>query len=129
MPRIRLNLHKLSVTQKIAKAEQIVAALTGNPSFPTPSPTLASITAAANELKTANADVLASTSALAVFSSLAAAVMLANVGDGVGKLGLPVSAATICSAFAIFCVTDSLCRLRRIRGMTISFQVSGALRA
>jgi|ERR1041384_7213491 hypothetical protein len=60
MPRIRLNLHKLSVTQKIAKAEQIVAALTGNPSFPTPSPTLASITAAANELKTANADVLAS---------------------------------------------------------------------
>jgi hypothetical protein len=60
MPRIRLNLHKLSITEKIAKAEQIVAAMTGNPSFPTPSPTLASITTAANELKTANADVLAS---------------------------------------------------------------------
>ena len=60
MPRIRLNLSKLSITEKIAKARQIVTALTGNASFPTPSPPLASITTAANELKTANDEVLAS---------------------------------------------------------------------
>lgn len=60
MPRIRLNLSKLSITEKIAKARQIVTALTGNADFPTPSPPLANITTAANELKTANDEVLAS---------------------------------------------------------------------
>jgi len=58
MPRIRLNLHRLSVIEKVTKAEQIVTALTGNASFPTPSPALAAITTAANDLKTANDDVL-----------------------------------------------------------------------
>jgi fibronectin type III domain protein len=59
MAKIRLNLDKLSVPEKIAKAHQIVAALTGNADFPTPSPPLATITSAANELKTADDDVLA----------------------------------------------------------------------
>lgn len=59
MPRIRLNLHRLTIREKIAKAHQIVAALTGNADFPTPSPPLASITGAANEATTADDDVLA----------------------------------------------------------------------
>jgi len=56
MPKIKLNLSKLSVPEKLAKAEQIVLKMTGNASFPTPSPSLVSITTAANELKTAFAE-------------------------------------------------------------------------
>jgi Fibronectin type III domain len=59
MSRIKLNLSNLSVAQKIAKAKQIVTALTGNPTFPTPSPSLASITAAATALTTADTEVQA----------------------------------------------------------------------
>jgi len=58
MAKTRLNLGSLTIAEKIAKAQQIVAALTGNASFPTPSPALANITSAANELKTASDDVL-----------------------------------------------------------------------
>jgi hypothetical protein len=36
MPRIRLNLKNLTVTEKIAKGRQIVTAMTNNASFPTP---------------------------------------------------------------------------------------------
>ena len=43
MPKTKLNLHNLSIVAKIAKAKQIVAALTGNPNFPTPNPTLNAI--------------------------------------------------------------------------------------
>lgn len=50
MARIRLNLKKLSVTDKIAKARQIVTAMSNNASFPNPSPPLTEITAAADEL-------------------------------------------------------------------------------
>lgn len=56
MPKIRLNLAGLSIAEKLAKARQIVTALTGNTNFPTPSPALANITTAANELETAGAE-------------------------------------------------------------------------
>lgn len=57
MPRVKLNIRSLSTTEKVAKARQIVTALTGNPSFTTPHPALAAITAAADELETAFGDV------------------------------------------------------------------------
>lgn len=50
MARIRLNLKKLSITDKIAKARQIVTAMSNNASFPNPSPPLSEITAAADEV-------------------------------------------------------------------------------
>lgn len=56
MPKIKLNLSSLSIPQKIAKAQQIVTALTGNVSFPTPAPALAIITTATNDLSTAYAE-------------------------------------------------------------------------
>src|SRR3954462_8652021 len=56
MSKIKLNLSKLTVTEKLAKAEQIVLKMTGNANFPTPSPGLVAITTAANELKTAYAE-------------------------------------------------------------------------
>lgn len=56
MAKIRLNLSTLSIPQKLAKAQQIVTALTGNGSFATPSPALANITAAVAALNTAYAE-------------------------------------------------------------------------
>lgn len=56
MPRVKLNLKGLSALEKIAKARQIVTALTGNASFPTPTPPLTKVTAAADALETAYAD-------------------------------------------------------------------------
>jgi hypothetical protein len=53
MPRLKLNFRRLAIPEKIARAQQIVAALTGNANFPTPHPTLAAVTAAINELETA----------------------------------------------------------------------------
>jgi len=53
MSKIRLNLSSLPIPQKIGKAQQIIAALTGNTSFPTPSPSLAGVTSAANDLNAA----------------------------------------------------------------------------
>jgi hypothetical protein len=53
MSKIKLNLSSLTVPQKLAKAQQIVSALTGNGSFPTPSPALANITSAVTELDAA----------------------------------------------------------------------------
>ena len=40
MARIKLNLKSLSVTDKIAKGQQIVTAMTNNASFPNPNPPL-----------------------------------------------------------------------------------------
>ena len=64
MARIRLNLRRLSVTEKIAKGRQIVTAMTNNTSFPNPSPPLTELSAALDELhkgydmvKAAKADV------------------------------------------------------------------------
>lgn len=59
MSKIKLNFTRLSVTDKIAKARQIVTALTGNASFTTPTPALASVTTAINDLETANTATLA----------------------------------------------------------------------
>ena len=53
MPKIKLNLRGLTIPEKIARTQQIVAALTGNTNFPTPHPTLAEVMAAVNELETA----------------------------------------------------------------------------
>ena len=53
MPKIKLNFHSLTIPEKIARAQQVVAALTGNTNFPTPHPTLAEVTAAADALEAA----------------------------------------------------------------------------
>lgn len=53
MARIRLNLKKLSVTDKIAKGRQIVTAMSSNGSFPNPNPPLTEVTAALDELSQA----------------------------------------------------------------------------
>lgn len=57
MAKVKLNIRGLSTTDKVAKARQIVKALTGNPDFTTPQPTLATITTGADELETAHGDV------------------------------------------------------------------------
>lgn len=56
MGRIKLSFNRLSLTEKIAKARQLVSALSDNPGFSTPSPTLATLTAAINETETAAAE-------------------------------------------------------------------------
>lgn len=53
MARIKFNLRTLSIPEKIARAQQIVAALTGNPNFTSPHPPLAQVTAAIGELEAA----------------------------------------------------------------------------
>jgi hypothetical protein len=50
---VALKLARLSVPRKIEKAKAIVAAMTGNANFPTPSPTLETITQLANGLEMA----------------------------------------------------------------------------
>ena len=50
MAKVKLNFRRLSVPEKIAKAKQIVTALTGNANFPNPNPPLATITAGTNGL-------------------------------------------------------------------------------
>ncbi len=62
MPRVRLNLKNLTVTEKIAKGRQIVTAMTNNASFPTPTPPLNEVTAALDELSQAYALVQAAKS-------------------------------------------------------------------
>ena len=51
--KVSLGLAKMPIPLKIEKARHIVTAITGNVSFPTPFPTLASITTAINALETA----------------------------------------------------------------------------
>ncbi len=53
MSKIKLNFSRLPLTDKIARARQIVAALTGNASFPTPTPPLASATTAIDNFEAA----------------------------------------------------------------------------
>jgi hypothetical protein len=54
--KVKLNLRKLSVPEKVARARQMISALTGNPDFPTPSPTLAAATAVTDDLAQAFQD-------------------------------------------------------------------------
>lgn len=56
MPKTKLNLRKLSVTEKIQFARQIITSMTGNGAFPAPDPTLAIISTAASELENAYND-------------------------------------------------------------------------
>ena len=53
MPKVKLNISRLSINDKIGKCRQIVTAITGNPNFPSPNPPLATITAALNDLDAA----------------------------------------------------------------------------
>jgi hypothetical protein len=54
MTKIKLNFRQLSITDKIARAKQIVTAIQSQAAvFTNPSPPLATVTAAANELETA----------------------------------------------------------------------------
>jgi len=56
MARIKLDFKGLAPADKIIRAEQIVASLTGNPNFPTPNPPLAMVTNAINTLRTSIVD-------------------------------------------------------------------------
>jgi hypothetical protein len=53
MARVKLNLRDLSVTEKSAKGRHLVASMTNNPNFTKPQPTLAEVTAAADDLDAA----------------------------------------------------------------------------
>jgi len=53
MPKIKLGLNKMSVADLIGLSQQIANAMTGNPSFPTPNPPLATVTGATDALQTA----------------------------------------------------------------------------
>lgn len=55
MGKIKLDLRNLPVQEKIAKARTIITSLTGNPNFPTPTPTLAVVTGATDGLETSAA--------------------------------------------------------------------------
>lgn len=57
MGKIKLNLSNLPITEKIAKARTIITALTGNPDFTTPTPTLLVINGVTDDLETAAAKV------------------------------------------------------------------------
>lgn len=56
MARIKLDFRDLSPADKVVRAEQIVASLTGNLNFPTPNPTLATVTTAIDALQTSIVD-------------------------------------------------------------------------
>ncbi len=53
MSRIKLNFSRLTLIEKIARARQIVTALSGNARFPTPIPALATVTTAIDDLEKA----------------------------------------------------------------------------
>lgn len=50
---VKLGFLRLTVEQKIVRARAVVAAMTGNPNFPTPLPTLADVTTATDALELA----------------------------------------------------------------------------
>lgn len=53
MSKIKLNLQRLTIPEKTARAQQIVAAITGNANFSSPQPALAQVTAAIDDLDAA----------------------------------------------------------------------------
>lgn len=53
MSKVKLNFRSLSVPEKVARGREIIAALTGNSDFPTPTPTLAMLTTVTDDLATA----------------------------------------------------------------------------
>ena len=56
MPKVKLNISRLSISDKIAKCRQIITSMTGNANFPTPNPPLPTVTTALNELEGATND-------------------------------------------------------------------------
>ena len=56
MPKIKLNLRALSIPEKVARARQIVTALTGNADFTSTQPPLAQVTATIDGLEAAYTD-------------------------------------------------------------------------
>ena len=52
MAKVKLALQQLTVPQKVQFLRQVVTAMTGNANFATPSPTLVTITAKADDLET-----------------------------------------------------------------------------
>ena len=56
MAKVRLGLKKMSIPDKIALAARIITAMTGNPNFVTPVPSLAEITAQKNAMQTVYSD-------------------------------------------------------------------------
>jgi hypothetical protein len=63
MAKIKLNLKSLSMPEKIARARQIVTALTNNKDFTAPQPPLAQVTAAIDVVEQLNNDVQATRAA------------------------------------------------------------------
>ena len=53
MAKVKLDLRNKSIPEKVQKMRQFVAAMTGNESFSTPSPVLAAVTSAADDLEAA----------------------------------------------------------------------------
>jgi hypothetical protein len=68
MARIRLNLRRLSVTEKLAKGRQIVTAMTNNASFASPTPPLSDVATGLEELEKAFGLVQAAKSEIATRS-------------------------------------------------------------
>ena len=58
MAKIKINFGNLSIPEKIARARQIVTALTGNADFASPQPSLAEVTTTIDGLETAYSDAL-----------------------------------------------------------------------
>lgn len=54
MAKVKLNFTRLTIPEKLQLVKQILTAMTGNPNFPTPQPTLAQVSAAADALETAD---------------------------------------------------------------------------
>jgi hypothetical protein len=52
--KVKLNISRLSLRDRIARCRQIITSMTGNPNFPTPNPPLATITTALNDAETAS---------------------------------------------------------------------------
>lgn len=53
MPKLKLNLRKLSVPEKVARGREIIAAMTENQNFPDPQPDLLAAKVVTDELETA----------------------------------------------------------------------------
>jgi hypothetical protein len=62
MPRVRLNLGRLSVTDKITRSRHIISSITNNPGLRDPNPSLSEVSVATDELETAFAQVQAAKS-------------------------------------------------------------------
>jgi fibronectin type III domain protein len=52
--KVKLNIARLSLAERIARCRQIITAMTGNPNFPTPNPPLATVTTALNDADAAS---------------------------------------------------------------------------